>query len=309
MISERTFGRQVFEEILRTFADCADRFELRDDGAWLRPTPQRRARDDRHAREILRAYEEANWTPACDLEGVPDSPDPLTSPAVPFPFSARALAAWMLAGWGSQVRMELGEWGIGPVGPALDMLGIRGGKVREALVRAFQAYREAEEVVGALDLSAVLENLDAADPQRADTITRKDGEQVDVWPADPHAESLRWYQKAASASEAATATWRQAMVRQLLQVERPEAAAKGMPGSSEGRPGPAGNSPAGVLPETKEQRQARRYRMCVEAGLQMPDGPYKSLPRGIKPLADREGITRQAFAEDVKAHIERVSRN
>jgi hypothetical protein len=59
--------------------------------------------------------------------------------------------------------------------------------------------------------------------------------------------------------------------------------------------------------ETKEQRQERRYQMCIEAGLKMPDNDYAPLPRGIGDLARREGITRQSFAEDVKAHIRRLS--
>lgn len=58
--------------------------------------------------------------------------------------------------------------------------------------------------------------------------------------------------------------------------------------------------------ETKEQRQARRYEMCLDAGLVMPDNDYAGLPRGISKLAAREGITRQAFTEDVKAHIRRI---
>lgn len=59
--------------------------------------------------------------------------------------------------------------------------------------------------------------------------------------------------------------------------------------------------------ESKEQRQARRYQMCVDAKLDMPDNDYATLPRGIGELAKREGISRQAFSEDVKAHIARMS--
>lgn len=59
--------------------------------------------------------------------------------------------------------------------------------------------------------------------------------------------------------------------------------------------------------ESKEQRQARRYQMCVDAQLNMPDNDYATLPRGIGKLAEREGISRQAFSEDVKAHIARMS--
>lgn len=39
----------------------------------------------------------------------------------------------------------------------------------------------------------------------------------------------------------------------------------------------------------------------------MPTNDYARLPRGIGKLAKWEGITRQAFAEDVKAHIRRLN--
>ncbi len=60
--------------------------------------------------------------------------------------------------------------------------------------------------------------------------------------------------------------------------------------------------------ETPEQRQERRYQMCIDAGLKMPDNDYATLPRGVGELAKREGITRPAFTEDVKKHINRLNR-
>ena len=62
----------------------------------------------------------------------------------------------------------------------------------------------------------------------------------------------------------------------------------------------------GPAQETPAQRQARRYQMCVDAGLVMPTNDYASLPRGVGKLADREGIARQSFSEDLKAHIRRL---
>lgn len=61
---------------------------------------------------------------------------------------------------------------------------------------------------------------------------------------------------------------------------------------------------AGV--ESKEARQARRHQLCITAGLMMPTDTYSSMPRGIGELAKNEGITRQSFTEDVKAHIGRL---
>jgi hypothetical protein len=61
--------------------------------------------------------------------------------------------------------------------------------------------------------------------------------------------------------------------------------------------------------ETREVRQARRYQMCVDAGLTMPKTDYDAMPRGIDKVAALEKITRQAFTEDVKAHIRRAFMN
>ncbi len=58
--------------------------------------------------------------------------------------------------------------------------------------------------------------------------------------------------------------------------------------------------------ETKEQRQTRRYQQGVDAGLAMPTNDYARMPRGIGALAQKEGIKRQSYVEDVKAHINRT---
>lgn len=63
---------------------------------------------------------------------------------------------------------------------------------------------------------------------------------------------------------------------------------------------------ASTAVESKEDRQARRYQLCVDAGLKMPDNDYASLPRGVGKIAEAEGIARQSFAQDVKGHIRRL---
>jgi hypothetical protein len=54
------------------------------------------------------------------------------------------------------------------------------------------------------------------------------------------------------------------------------------------------------------RRQAERFQMCVDAGLKMPTDTFAHLPRGIGKIAATLGIKRQSFAEDVKAHLERM---
>lgn len=56
-----------------------------------------------------------------------------------------------------------------------------------------------------------------------------------------------------------------------------------------------------------EARQTRRYKMCIDAGLTLPNNDYAQMPRGIGKIAESIGISRQAFAEDVRKHINRLA--
>lgn len=118
----------------------APNYELRDDGAWLRPN----AESDVH-----------NWTPACDLDEGPTSPGPLTTPALPFPFTARHLAAFMLDGWGWHWAQRLaGEDGQPDLDRVQAFLGsVRDAKPRKAIVEAFAALEQARQQVGVPDMS------------------------------------------------------------------------------------------------------------------------------------------------------------
>ena len=61
-----------------------------------------------------------------------------------------------------------------------------------------------------------------------------------------------------------------------------------------------------VAVESQIARQARRYQMGIDADLKMPTDDYAPMPRGIGKLAKIEKISRQAFTEDLKAHIRRA---
>ena len=61
-----------------------------------------------------------------------------------------------------------------------------------------------------------------------------------------------------------------------------------------------------VTPETKEQRQDRRLKACIDAGLPMDTkAALLRLPDGVGDVADRESVTRQAFSADVKDALNR----
>lgn len=58
--------------------------------------------------------------------------------------------------------------------------------------------------------------------------------------------------------------------------------------------------------ETKVERQDRRLKMCIDAGLKMPTSAVGRLPDGVGRLAEEEeGVTRQAFTDDVKEALAR----
>lgn len=60
--------------------------------------------------------------------------------------------------------------------------------------------------------------------------------------------------------------------------------------------------------ESSKDAPRRRYQMCLDAGLQMPTNDYGHLPTGIGSLADREGISVQAFSKSVKKHLATLPR-
>ena len=64
-------------------------------------------------------------------------------------------------------------------------------------------------------------------------------------------------------------------------------------------------TPAVTAPETKEQRQDRRLRMCLEAGLKMPRSAVGRFPEGVGAVAQKEGVSRQTLSADVKAALTR----
>lgn len=80
-----------------------------------------------------------------------------------------------------------------------------------------------------------------------------------------------------------------------------------LPALSSESPEHGASSSSGVAVEPAQHRRARRYQACIGAGMSLPSSSFATLPRGIKKLAEAEGISRQAFSEDVKAHIDWLS--
>jgi len=63
------------------------------------------------------------------------------------------------------------------------------------------------------------------------------------------------------------------------------------------------------IKKTAEQRQAERWKLCVDMGLSMPKDTYERYPKGINEAAKRLGITRQSLREDLNNYRERFMSN
>lgn len=62
---------------------------------------------------------------------------------------------------------------------------------------------------------------------------------------------------------------------------------------------------ASVGVETREEREDRRLKMCEDEGLKMDKTARSRLPDGVGKVAAREGVSRQAFSQDVKNALQR----
>ena len=115
----------------------SDALEIRDDGVFVK--------DGYLANDP--GEQAFTWTPACEMDWH-GAPDPLTAPALPIPFTASELAAFILdaAGYGIQSRFGWIECGLDE--GELERLSIRATKVRKALKEAYRLAQRAQCVAG-----------------------------------------------------------------------------------------------------------------------------------------------------------------
>lgn len=183
--------------------------------------------------------DESRWHPLLELVEV-GGDDPLSSPWLPFPFSAGQLAAFMLGGVGHHVLERFGEWADGPDEHALALIDPLAQRARRALVEAFQAYRAVEERNGSLNLTpfrlakhAKLEYREAnveANRRQAVGEAGSEGEAYSSRRARA-AESVEHLAAAAAAAQARAdaygRAWRQKMVQELWSGSTQTAPLKG----------------------------------------------------------------------------------
>ena len=194
-------------------------------------------------------FDELDWMPVVDIDA-PGSPNPLSAPLLPFPFTAAELAAFMLGGWGWFVHAAFGNWEAGPDEVQLSRLGTRATKVNEAMRAAYQAYREAERVVGKLDegpqarvadLGSVIEeaNTDANKRELVNEmgISHDEYTKRRARARNATVDLVKEHEEISAQASKMRESWRRDMVRQLLCVGNAAAA--------------AGGASIGVLPSVK----------------------------------------------------------
>lgn len=214
----RTFGRQDFELLVAHSALTAaliSALKITEQGVFFESS-------------VIAKWElpELGWKPAHDMTG-PNSP-PSAGPALPFPFTAAQLAAFMLHGWGAHLAEGFHAEGNSPgdrkptaeLGDAQDTFA--------AVLAADAAYRAAERAIGAPDQSLLVSihqvaNMLAFARERAQQrLARGSGTATRTRPRREEAakSSIKTlagkHAEMGVQEEAASATWRKLMVRQLL---------------------------------------------------------------------------------------------
>lgn len=144
----QVFGRRDFQFL---YNDCFTEHDRGNDGVarFLRITDEGVFYDD-CLQEGGKALKSLRWKPVHELAG-PNKP-PSSGPALPFPFTANELAAFMLWGyWASDFQNAFGQLECGPKGFVLNGDHEDAADAYEALRQAYEIYRDALHVVGELD--------------------------------------------------------------------------------------------------------------------------------------------------------------
>ena len=100
---------------------------------------------------LLSEYKVLSWKPVMAFQDDQNAPDCKDTPALPFPFDARDLAAFMLDGVGAFVADYYGDWEDGPETESLNDIDPSNNYARRPVREAFDAYRQAVKSVGEPD--------------------------------------------------------------------------------------------------------------------------------------------------------------
>lgn len=138
----KPYQRSQAEALLKP-VDDGQSWVIDDRGVW--PDTDFKAFDAMGGRP---EYNVLSWRPVMVFKDDRPAPHCKNTPALPFPFDAGDLAAFMLEGTGSFVADYYGSWEHGPDEDALDEIDPVDNYARQAVRDAYDAYRAAIQKVG-----------------------------------------------------------------------------------------------------------------------------------------------------------------
>lgn len=170
--------------------------------------------------------QELHWKYVCELD---DGLDPLTAPALPFPFTANQLAAFMVNGIGAAVASRFGDWEEGPDQEMLDSMGVLAREPKRAITEAYSAFMAAQSTVGSfpVELQKRADRLCKIYSYRnlktntregvfSQGIDRDEAAARRARAVVSNAQLERLYDIATKEFQTAATAWRKAMVNELL---------------------------------------------------------------------------------------------
>lgn len=213
-MTEKPFNRSDAESLLQPIG-TGNYWKIKKRGVWPKK-PVKKHKEEKHTHEPgeLIDLEFASWRPVMVFSASTLPQRPEDRPALPFPFDAKDLAAFMLYGFGPLVADHYGDWEDGPDQLRLNELSSLN-FAKRAVKEAFEAYREAQKIVDPYPLE-----LDA-EAERARIAWNKAG--ADASKETKAALDLEM-EAAAAEAKAAQGKWLEDMVRVLLkpaQVQEP----------------------------------------------------------------------------------------
>jgi len=221
----KSYGMDDAKVIIRDFGE--DWVEFKSDGV--------------HLSGELFQYDTSqvlHWKYACELDDS-NSPNPLTAPNLPFPFTASELAAFMLDGVGAAIASNYGNWEDGPDQEMLDSMGVLAREPKRAITDAYSAFMVAQATVGSypVELQKRADRLCKIYSYRNDKANTREGVFAQGIGRDEanarraravasNAQLEKLYQIATKEYQAASCFWRKAMVNELLKPTSEQAATR-----------------------------------------------------------------------------------
>ena len=201
MQTSKPYNRGHADALLAPCGEVAP-WRIDDRGVW----PAHSDYKDAKRLGLESEHELLSWKPVMVFQDDQNAPDCKDTPALPFPFDARDLAAFMLDGVGAFVA-DYGDWEDGPETERLNDIDPSNNYARRAVREAFDAYRLAIEKVGKYDM---------------DALARRDAAHTAYWKSSNDKALLKAFEDAEAEWDAAYQAWLTKMVRCLLE---PQAAA------------------------------------------------------------------------------------